>query len=84
VALTLEPLIRNQCEDAIDDVVNGVGLITVDWDVFEFDQHGVAKDFTGDQIADELQLMSVPNSLRDGTFRFIISSDLGGQWQGVR
>lgn len=84
VALGLQTLIDDQCNDAIDDIVNGVGLVTVDWDVFEYDQHGVAKDYDADNVADELQLMSVPNGLRNGTFQALISASMDGVWEGVR
>jgi hypothetical protein len=83
-ALTIRPLIQNQCEDAIDDIVDQVGLATVSWDAFEYDQHGVAKDFDADGVADELQLMSVPQGLRDGRFRALISASMEGVWQGIR
>jgi hypothetical protein len=83
-ALTIRPLIENQCDDAIDDIVDQVGLVTVSWDAFEFDQHGLAKDLNGDNVADELQLMSVPQGIRDGRFRALISSSMEGVWQGIR
>jgi hypothetical protein len=82
--IALRVLIENQCNDAIDDIVNQVGLVTVSWDAFEYDQHGVAKDFNGDAIADELQLMSVPQGIRDGRFRALISASMEGVWQGIR
>ena len=58
--------------------------MTVTWDAFEYDQHGLAKDFDGDTIADELQLMSVPQGIRDGRFRALISASMEGVWQGIR
>jgi hypothetical protein len=82
--LALRLLLEDQCDNAIDDIVNAVGLVTVSWDAFEFDQHGLAKDFDGDQRADELQLMSVPQGLRDGRFRALISASMEGVWQGIR
>ncbi len=80
----LEPIIRNQCDNAIDDIVDQVGLVTVSWDAFEYDQVGVAKDYDGDRIADELQLLTVPQGIRDGRFRALISASMEGVWQGVR
>ena len=82
--IALRVLIEDQCNDAIDDIVAQVGLVTVSWDAFEYDQHGLAKDFDGDTIADELQLMSVPQGIRDGRFRALISASMEGVWQGIR
>ena len=62
--------------------MGAIAGIGIDWDAFEFDQHGRAVDTNpGDGMnrAEILQVLTAPDTL-DGRFRFALSSDLGGEW----
>ena len=84
VAAGIEALVIDQCTDILDALVNGVANIGVDWDALEFDQLGHAVDLTpqdGLNRPEKLQELSTPDTIT-GDFRFALSSDLGGRWEG--
>lgn len=82
LALLAQTTVEDQCNGVIQGVIDMIGGIGVSWDAFEFDQAGHAVDLNpqdGQNRADQLQLLTVPDSL-DGRFRFALSSHLGGEW----
>lgn len=74
--------VLNQCQGVLQDIVDLIAGVGIDWDAFEFDQQGRAVDTNpGDGMnrAEILQVLTAPDTL-DGRFRFALSSDLGGEW----
>jgi hypothetical protein len=84
VAIGIGVTVTNQCNDAINQVVGGVGNIGINWEAMDFDQHGHAVDTSQppDNRADILQQWSTPNTI-DGHFKFAIQSHMGGNWEGL-
>jgi hypothetical protein len=82
VAIPAGVLVTHQCNSAINDIVNGIGNIGINWEAMDFDQHGHAVDSNGDGRPEVLQQWSVPNTI-SGHFRFAIQSSMSGQWEGL-
>jgi hypothetical protein len=82
IAQLAQTTVTNQCNGAIQGIVDLIAGVGISWDALEFDQAGHAVDRNpqdGQNRADVLQVLTAPDTL-DGRFRFALSSDLGGEW----
>lgn len=83
-AIGIGVLVEDQCEDALDNIVDLIGGVGVTWEAMDFDQHGHAIDRTsadGLRKPEVLQTINVNDTI-DGQFRFAIQDDMGGVWEG--
>jgi hypothetical protein len=80
-AIAAQVAVTGACNNAISDIVNGVGGVGVP-ETLQFDQHGTAVDTNGDGRPEVLQQYTVPNTI-DGHFTLVINAHLGGVWEGL-
>ncbi|MCK6547210.1 hypothetical protein L6R52_15270 [Myxococcota bacterium] len=84
-SLGIQALVEDQCNDLLDDLVNGVGGIGITWTAMEYDQLGRAIDttsFDGLRRPEQLQQFTTPDTI-DGDFTVGLSDDMGGRWEGL-
>jgi hypothetical protein len=89
LALAAQASVEDACDDTIDGVINGIANVAVGIEAFEFDQRGLARDLNpnnGVNTAELLEDLNAPSGADriDGRFRFLLSTDLGGNWDGRR
>jgi hypothetical protein len=83
-AIGIGVLVEDQCNNVLDNIVDGIGGIGVTFEAMDFDQLGHAIDQTpadGLRRPELLQTINVPNTI-DGRFRFAIQDPMGGKWDG--
>jgi len=89
LALAAQASVEDACDDTIDGVINGIANVAVGIEAFEFDQRGRARDLNPNngvntaELLEDLNAPSGPDRI-DGRFRFLLSTDLGGNWDGRR
>jgi hypothetical protein len=84
-AIGIGVLVEDQCNDALDNIVDLVAGIGVSWEAMQFDQLGHAIDRTsadGLRKPEVLQTINVQDTI-DGRFRFAIQDPMGGEWEGL-
>src|SRR5262249_23940211 len=80
-AIGVGALVESQCNDALDNIVDGISMIGVSWEAMQFDQRGHAIDRTpadGLRKPEILQTINVQDTI-DGHFTFAIQDHMGGE-----